>query len=90
MMIYYIFWVQNGRQTGRAEHLRVNDVVDMQLAAMGTYFNGVLSTDALVWNTSQAVRAILRQFGAYVGEDWIVSASLEWPHQQNPRVAPRA
>ena len=76
MMIYYILWVQNGRQTGRAEHLRVNDVIDMQLAAMGTYFNGVLSTDKLVWNASQAVRAILRQYGAYVGEDWVLPPSL--------------
>jgi hypothetical protein len=76
MMIYYIFWVQQGRQTGKKPHLRVNDVVDMQLAALGTYFNGVLSRDDLVRDTSQAVRALLRRFGAYVGEDWVVPASL--------------
>ncbi len=72
MTIYYILWVQTGRQTGRAEHLRLNDVVDMQLAALSTYFNGVLSTDALVLNTSRGARAILRGYGGYVGEDWIV------------------
>ncbi|NIJ18645.1 hypothetical protein FHS95_000314 [Sphingomonas naasensis] len=76
MMIYYILWVQNGRQVGRPEHLRVNDVIDMQLATVGTYFNGVLSTDKLVWNTSHAVRAVLRQFGAFVGEDWVLPESL--------------
>ncbi|MEO8723963.1 MAG: hypothetical protein ABI395_10670 [Sphingobium sp.] len=76
MMIYYIFWVQQGRQTGRAEHLRVNDVIDMQLAAISTYFNGVLSGDKLVWDTSRAARAILRRYSAYVGEDWVLPASL--------------
>jgi hypothetical protein len=76
MMIYYILWVQNGRQVGRAQHLRVNDVIDMQLAAIGTYFNGILSTDRLVRNTSHTVRAVLRQFGAFVAEDWIVPNSL--------------
>ncbi len=76
MMIYYILWVQQGRQTGRAEHLRVNDVIDMQLAAISTYFNGVLSGDKLVWDTSRAARAILRRYGAYVGEDWVLPASL--------------
>jgi len=76
MMIYYIKWVQIGRQTGRAAHLRVNDVIDMQLAALSTYFNGVLSADGLVWDTSKAAREILRRFGAYVGADWILPASL--------------
>ncbi len=76
MMVYYILWVQQGRQTGRAEHLRVNDVIDMQLAAISTYFNGVLSGDKLVWDTSRIVRAILRKYGAYVGEDWVLPISL--------------
>lgn len=76
MMIYYILWVQNGRQTGRAEHLRINDVIDMQLAALSTYFNGVLSSDGLVWDTSRAARAILRRYGAYVGDDWVPPATL--------------
>lgn len=79
MMIYYILWVQTGRQTGRAEHLRVNDVIDMQLAALTTYFNGLLSADALVTDTSRIVRSILRRYGAYVGDDWVPPASLGGP-----------
>ncbi|MGY4395290.1 hypothetical protein ACVWZA_000451 [Sphingomonas sp. UYAg733] len=78
MMIYYILWVQQGRQTGRAEHLRVNDVIDMQLAAISTYLNGVLTGDKLVWDTSRTARAILRRYGAYVGEDWVLPASLSF------------
>ena len=76
MMIYYILWVQTGRQTGRAAHLRINDVIDMQLAALSTYFNGVLSNDGLVWDTSRAARAILRRYGAYVGDDWVLPEKL--------------
>ena len=72
MMIYYVLWVQKGRQTGQ-EHLRLNDVIDMQIAAMSTFFNGMLSTDALAFNTSRAVRAILANYGAYVGEDWMLT-----------------
>lgn len=72
MLIYYIEWVRVGRTTGKKLSRRVNDVVDMQIAAMATYFNGVLSADAALQTVSCAARDILRGFGAYVGEDWRV------------------
>lgn len=72
MLLYYIEWVRIGRQTGKKLPLRVNDVVDMQLAAMGTYFNGVLSADGNLQIVSNTARGVLRGFGAYVGEDWRV------------------
>jgi len=70
MVIYYLEWVRVGRTTGKKVKHRVNDVVDMQLAALGTYFQGVLSKDDDLQNSSLAARAILRRFGAYVGDDW--------------------
>lgn len=76
MMIYYLLWVQTGRQTGYAERLRINDVIDLQLAALSTYFNGVLSNDALVQDASRIARAILRGYGAYVGDDWVLLTKL--------------
>lgn len=72
MLLYYMEWVRIGRQTGKKLPLRVNDVVDMQLAAMGTYFNGVLSADGNLQIVSNTARGVLRSFGAYVGEDWRV------------------
>jgi hypothetical protein len=72
MLLYYMEWVRIGRQTGKKLPLRVNDVVDMQLAAMGTYFNGVLSADENLQIVSNTARGVLRGFGAYVGEDWRV------------------
>lgn len=69
MLLYYMEWVRIGRQTGKRLPLRVNDVVDMQLAAMGTFFNGVLSADQNLQTVSNTARSVLRSFGAYVGED---------------------
>jgi hypothetical protein len=75
MLLYYMEWVRIGRQTGKRLQLRVNDVVDMQLAAMGTFFNGVLSADENLLIVSNTARGVLRGFGAYVGEDWRVPQS---------------
>lgn len=70
MLLYYMEWVRIGRQVGKKLALRVNDIVDMQLAAMGTFLNGVLSADEGLQTVSWRARAILRGYGAYVGEDW--------------------
>jgi len=72
MLLYYMEWVHIGRQTGKKLPLRVNDVVDMQLTATGTFFNGVLSADENLQMVSNTARGVLRSFGAYVGEDWRV------------------
>ncbi|MGQ3290345.1 MAG: hypothetical protein ACT6UL_21450, partial [Sphingopyxis sp.] len=68
--IYYLEWVRIGRQTGLKVDLRVNDVIDMQIAAVGTFFCGVFSLDKRLQGISQTARSILRQWGTYVGEDW--------------------
>lgn len=70
MLLYYMEWVRIGQQTGKKLPLRVNDVVDMHLAAIGTYFNGVLSADGNLQIVSNTARGVLRGFGAYVGDDW--------------------
>lgn len=68
--VYYLEWVRIGRQTGLKVDLRVNDVIDMQVAAVGTFFCGVFSLDKKLQAISQTTRRILRHWGAYVGEDW--------------------
>jgi hypothetical protein len=82
MIIYYIKWVQVGRQTGKKLERRVNDVVDMQLAAMGTYFNGVMSLDKDLQFVSKAARDVLRHFGAFVGWDWTLPPGYREPQVQ--------
>lgn len=70
MLLYYMEWVRVGRTVGKKLPRRVNDVVDMQIAAMGTFFNGVLSADDNLQIVSNTARGVLRGFGAYVGTDW--------------------
>lgn len=80
MLLYYMEWVRVGRTTGKKIARRVNDVVDMQVAAMATYFNGVLSADEGLQTVSNTARSVLRGFGAYVGEDWrVLGAVARWP-----------
>lgn len=69
VVIYYLMWVQTGRQTGLNLERRVNDVVDLQVAALGTFFNGVVSQDRRLKFVSLNVRKGLRDWGAYVGLD---------------------
>ncbi len=69
MLIYYVEWVQIGRQRLGEGKSRTNDVVDMQQAAISTFFNGILSGDKKLKRVSGSARAILRGWNAYVGQD---------------------
>jgi hypothetical protein len=70
----YMEWVRVARTTGKKLPRRVDDVVDMQITAMGTLFNGVPSTDATLQTVSNTARRVLRGLGAYIGEVWRVPA----------------
>lgn len=74
MLLYYMTWVRRGR-TDRKLSRRVNDTIDMQVAAMATFFNGVLSADDDLQSVSHGARAVLRGFGGFVGEDWVPPAA---------------
>ncbi len=72
VMLYTLSWIREGSSTGKNVEKRLNDAIDLQVAAAGTFFNGVLSTDKQVkWISSQA-RRLLRDWGAYVGEDLLL------------------
>ncbi len=64
LLLYYMMWVRIGRQTNEKLPLRVNDVVDMQLAALGTFLDGLLSADEDLQIVSNTARGMLRSFGA--------------------------
>ena len=70
ILLYTLGWVRTGSQSSPSLEKLVNDVIDLQLATVGTFFNGVLSRDAKLQEISQAARHLLRLWGAYVGEDW--------------------
>lgn len=67
--IYYVIWVRSGRQTAQKLQRRVNDVVDLQLAAMGTFLSGVMSNDQRLQLVSINARRGLRDWGTYVGPE---------------------
>jgi hypothetical protein len=71
VLLYTLGWVRTGSQRDRLVEKRVNDVIDLQVATVGTFFNGVLSRDKKLQEVSRAARHLLRLWGAYVGEDWI-------------------
>ena len=70
VLIHTLSWIGDGAGRGKKPEKRVNDAIDLQVAAVGTFFEGVLSGDKQLANTSIAARSILRAWGAYVGEDW--------------------
>lgn len=70
VLIHTLSWISEGAGRGKKIEKRVNDAIDLQVAAVGTFFEGVLSGDKQVANTSSAARSILRSWGAYVGDDW--------------------
>ena len=51
MLLFYLEWVRTGRTQKRLDR-HVNDIVDMQTAAVATYFNGVLSADVTLQRVS--------------------------------------
>ena len=77
ILLYTLGWVRTGSQSSQSLEKRVNDVIDLQLATVGTFFNGVLSRDAKLQEVSLAARHLLRLWGAYVGEDWTPSLPTE-------------
>lgn len=71
VLLYTLGWVRTGSQRDHPVEKRVNDVIDLQVATVGTFFNGVLSRDKKLQEVSRAARHLLRLWGAYVGEDWM-------------------
>lgn len=70
VLIHTLAWIGEGAGRGKKLEKRVNDAIDLQVAAVGTFFEGAFSGDKQVRDVSFVARTLLRQWGAYVGEDW--------------------
>lgn len=70
VLIHTLAWIREGAGRGKKLEKRVNDAIDLQVAAVGTFFEGTFSGDKQVRDVSFVARTLLRQWGAYVGEDW--------------------
>ena len=67
IVLLYTHWVYYGQSVDRSTSKFTNDVVDMHVAALSTFFAGVLSADQAVLAVEKQARFILRSVGSYVG-----------------------
>lgn len=67
MTLLYTRWIHHGNLSDDTEKL-VNHVMDMHLAAVGTFFGGILSDDEMLVDVHREARWLLRATGvAFVG-----------------------
>lgn len=67
MTLLYTRWVHHGNLSDDTDKM-VNHVMDMHLAALGTFFGGVLSDDEMLIDVHREARLLLRATGkAFVG-----------------------
>jgi hypothetical protein len=66
MMLLFIRWIEDGRQTAAGPRLVANDVIDANIAAYATYFDGVLSADEKLLSLHREARHVLREIGGNV------------------------
>ncbi len=59
-------WVQEGKPMAKKPEKIVNDIVDVNVAAMATFFDGVLSNDARVLALHSEARYVISQIGGYL------------------------
>jgi hypothetical protein len=66
MTLLYTRWVNAGTWSEKRERL-VNDVIDMHIAALGTFYGGVLSADERLVGVHLEARFMLRSIRGFVG-----------------------
>lgn len=67
IVMFYLDWVKHGKTTKRLDR-RVNDVIDLQVAAVSTFFNGVMSNDARMRTVAVEAARQLMLWKAYIRE----------------------
>jgi hypothetical protein len=68
--IYLLQWIRDGSQKDKGLKKFRNDLVDLNFAIYGTYFNGVLSNDQNLLRYHEELRVALKCFGARVPSEF--------------------
>lgn len=68
--IYLLQWIRDGSQKDKGLKKFRNDLVDLNFAIYGTYFNGVLSNDRNLLRHHEELRVALKCFGARVPREF--------------------
>jgi hypothetical protein len=73
-VIYFLEWIRRGGQKNKAINKIRNDMVDLNFAIYGTYFNGVLSADRNLNRYYTELRVAL----------WMLGARMPLEHEFDP------
>ncbi|MBY5344946.1 hypothetical protein E0H35_32215 [Rhizobium leguminosarum bv. viciae] len=65
VVLFYLEWVRLGRSTKKLNK-RLNDIIDLQIATVSTFFSGVASNDAMTLTIAREATAILANWGAFI------------------------
>jgi hypothetical protein len=65
-VLYLMGWIRVGSPQSRKHERIRNDLVDLNFATYGTFFNGLMSQDRLALDVHEEIRIVLRIFGARV------------------------
>lgn len=65
VVLFYLQWVHLGRTTKKPAK-RLNDIIDLQIASVSTFFSGVASNDVLTMKVAKQATAILANWGAFI------------------------
>jgi hypothetical protein len=65
VVLFYLEWVRSGRSSKKLTK-RLNDLIDLQIATVATFFGGIASNDDLTLTVASEATAILAKWGAFV------------------------
>lgn len=65
VVLFYLEWVQLGRSSKKLTK-RLNDIIDLQIAAVSTFFSGVASNDARTRTVARGATHMLAKWGAFI------------------------
>jgi len=66
IVIYLLWWIQNGNQTPKRIDRARNDLIDLSFAVYGTYYEGLMTADKKLDWTHQNLSLALNALGAEV------------------------
>ena len=70
-VLYLLDWIREGGQLDKRRDRVRNDLIDLNFATYGTYFNGVMSDDAKLRVFHEELRIVLRLLGARMPPDYV-------------------
>lgn len=65
VVLFYLEWVRQGRSHKKLTK-RLNDIIDLQIATVSTFFSGVASNDTMTLAIAREATTILAKWGAFI------------------------